>query len=331
MKISAFFGVVAALLVGPLAFADEIGNSAASANDVVLVSTVSCNGNLSVFLTADQAQSLPLQIKAHLGCGQEVQVLSDPEEYTVNIQTQDGVNGYIARIYLTPPLPKHLGPAPVENAVPVSGVVRWQSGAKGSVQFMSGDKLVESLATNGITVQVSLQDSGWKLRANIAVNNGGRQATYVLPRQVTLDEVAPLLKPLRYQDPVQVAKAAAHQALWTTASAEPPINAQPQRHNFSTTAALSSATFRSASGNASPNYLAQHYALEETAARSQSALVDLTREIKALSLPECTLKPGEKTAGAVWFDRDGKSKQLLLRVPVDGLIFEFPLSFNQEK
>ena len=330
MKKSVLFGVMAALAAGPLAYADEISNSTASANDVVLVSTVSCNGNLSVFLTADQAQSLPLQIKAHLGCGQEVQVLSDPEEYTVNIQTQDGVNGYIARIYLTPPLRKHLGPAPVENATPASGLVRWQSGAKGSIEFMSGDKLVESLTANGITVQVSLQDSGWKLRANIAVNNGGRQATYVLPRQVTLDEVAPLLKPLRYQEPAQVAKAATHQALWTTASAEPSINAQPQRHS-SYTAALSTTSFRSASGDASPNYLAQHYALEETAARSQSALVDLTREIKALSLPECTLKPGEKTAGAVWFDRDGKSKQLLLRVPVDGLIFEFPLSFNNEK
>jgi hypothetical protein len=330
MKKSPIFGLVAGLAMGPLAFADEISNSAASANDVVWVSTVSCNGNPGVFLTADQAQSLPLQIKAHLGCGQEVQVLSDPEEYTVNIQTQDAVNGYIARIYLTPPQRKRLGATPIENAAPTSGVVRWQSGAKGSVEFMSGDKLVESLTTNGITVQVSLQDSGWKLRANIAVNNGGREATYVLPRLVTLDEVAPLLKPLRYQDPGQVAKAATHQALWTTASAEPAINSQPQRHS-ATVAALSSASFRSAPGDASPNYLAQQYALEETAARSQSALVDLTREIKALSLPECTLTPGEKTAGAVWFDRDGKSKQLLLRVPVDGLIFEFPLSFNHEK
>jgi hypothetical protein len=33
----------------------------------------------------------------------------------------------------------------------------------------------------------------------------------------------------------------------------------------------------------------------------------------------------------VWFDRDAKSSQLLLRVPVDGIIFEFPLSFNHEK
>jgi len=59
--------------------------------------------------------------------------------------------------------------------------------------------------------------------------------------------------------------------------------------------------------------------------------VDLTREINSLALHECTLKSGEKTAGAVWFERDTKSSQLLLRVPVDGLIFEFPLSFNHDK
>jgi hypothetical protein len=43
------------------------------------------------------------------------------------------------------------------------------------------------------------------------------------------------------------------------------------------------------------------------------------------------LKSGEKTAGAVWFERDGKSQQLFLRVPVGHVIFEFPLSFNKEQ
>ena len=85
------------------------------------------------------------------------------------------------------------------------------------------------------------------------------------------------------------------------------------------------------SSDPSPNYLAQHQALEEIAAKNQAALVDMAREINALSLRECSLKPNEKTAGAVWFERDAKSNQFILRVPVGAVIFEFPLSFNHEK
>jgi hypothetical protein len=128
-----------------------------------------------------------------------------------------------------------------------------------------------------------------------------------------------------------VAKAATHQLLWTSANAAPSLNAMSQRASASSGTEFTAVSFKLPAADPSPNYLAQHQILEETAAKNQSALVDLTREIKYLALHECTLKTGEKTAGAVWFERDAKSSQLLLRVPVDGLIFEFPLSFNHEK
>jgi hypothetical protein len=85
------------------------------------------------------------------------------------------------------------------------------------------------------------------------------------------------------------------------------------------------------SADPSPNYLAQHQALEEIAAKNQGALAGMAREINALSLREGNLKPNEKTAGDVWFERDAKSNQFILRVPVGEVIFEFPLSFNREK
>jgi len=37
---------------------------------------------------------------------------------------------------------------------------RWNAGAPGCDQFLSQGRLVESLTANGITVQVSLQDTG---------------------------------------------------------------------------------------------------------------------------------------------------------------------------
>lgn len=284
-------------------------------------------------MTKDQEQSLPMQTIATLECGQVVTVLSDMDAYTVNVVTQDGMNGYVARMYLTYPTRKHVDATALaaENAAVSNGIARWQSGSKGSAQFRAGSETVESLTANGVTVQISLQDTGWKMRANVAVVNSNKQSVYVLPKMVSLDEVAPLIKPLRYQDPSQVAKAATHQLLWTSANAAPSLNAQAQRASGSAAPELTAVSFKLPPADPSPNYLAQHQILEETAAKNQSALVDLTREIKSLSLQECTLKSGEKVAGAVWFDRDAKSSQLLLRVPVGGLIFEFPLSFNHEK
>jgi hypothetical protein len=328
---STLLGIVAALALGQSSQAEESANGAASPSKPVLTSTISCNGYLNVPMTVDQEQALPMQIMATLECGQQVTVLSDMDAYTVNVLTQDGKNGYVARMYLTYPTRKRIdsAPLPSENAAVSNGIARWQSGGKGSVQFRSGSELVESLTANGVTVQVSLQDTGWKMRANVAVVNSSKQAIYVLPKLVSLDELAPLIKPLRYQDPSQVAKAATHQLLWTSANAAPSLSAQSQRP--SSGSELAAVSFKLPATDPSPNYLAQHQVLEETAARSQSPLVDLTREINALALHECTLKPGEKAAGAAWFDRDAKSWQLLLRVPVDGLIFEFPLSFNHEK
>ena len=330
---STLLGIVAALALSQSSQAEETANGAASPSKSVLTSTISCNGYPNVSMTKDQEQSLPMQTIATLECGEQVTVLSDMDAYTVNVLTLDGKNGYVARMYLTYPTRKHVDAAalPGENAAVSNGIVRWQSGAKGSAQFRSGSESVESLTANGVTVQISLQDTGWKMRANVAVVNSSKQAVYVLPRLVSLDEVAPLIKPLRYQDPSQVAKAATHQLLWTSANAAPSLNAQAQRSSGSLAPELTAVSFKLPPADPSPNYLAQHQILEETAAKNQSALVDLTREIKSLSLQECTLKSGEKVAGAVWFDRDAKSSQLVLRVPVDGLIFEFPLSINHEK
>ena len=156
-----------------------------------------------------------------------------------------------------------------------------------------------------------------------------QQPVHLQPRLLSLDEMAPLVRPLRYQDPAEVAKAANHQILWTAASAGPSGGVQPQRASSSTD--LYAVNYRLPSSDPSRNYLAQHQALEEIAAKNQAALVNMVREINALSLRECTLKANEKTAGAVWFERDAKSNQVVLRVPVGGVIFEFPLSFNHEK
>jgi len=326
MLLSALAGVVL-ISSSP---AEDLSHPPSPSKALTLMSDITCKGYAGVPMTADPEQGLPLQVVASLECGQEVAVLSNLEGYTVRVQTADGKNGYVASLFLSKPtLRRAGGPAVVESAQLVNGAARWQHGSAGSSEFTNGDKLVESLTVNGITVQVSLQDTGWKLRANVAVANSGLQPVFVLPKLLSLDEIAPSVKPLLFQDPGHIGKATNHQILWTASTAGPTGGAQPDRSS-SSSANFTAASYKLPSAP-SPNYLAQHQALEEIAAKNQTALVDMAREINALALRECTLKPSEKTAGAVWFERDSKSRQLILRVPVGGVIFEFPLSFNHDK
>jgi hypothetical protein len=48
------------------------------------------------------------------------------------------------------------------------------------------------------------------------------------------------------------------------------------------------------------------------------------------------LKPGAiessgKVSGAVWFERGRNPQQLMLRIPIENEMLEFPLSFRQQK
>jgi hypothetical protein len=321
---------LACLILMSSSRAEDLSNISSPSKGATLMSDITCKSYANVPMTADAEQALPLQVVAILECGQEVAVLSDMEGYTVRVRTADGKNGYVAHLFLSKPtLRRTDGAASVENAELVNGAARWQHGSAGSSEFTNGDKLVESLTVNGITVQVSLQDTGWKLRANVAVANSSLQPVYVLPRLLSLDEIAPSIKPLRYQDPAHIGKATNHQILWTASTAGPVGGPQPDRSAYSN-ANVMSASYKLPSAP-SPNFLAQHQALEEIAAKNSGALVDMAREINALALRDCTLKPSEKTAGAVWFERDSKSRELILRVPAGGVIFEFPLSFNHDR
>src|SRR5205823_13539273 len=181
-------------------------------------SKIGCHGITNVPMTADPEQALPLRVVATLKCGDEVTVLSDSEGYTMMVRAADGSTGYVAAMYIKKlPLARRVlepGSATLKN-----GVARWHDGTPGCDQFMSDGTLVESLTVNGITIQVSLHDTGWKFRANVAIANSGAQPITVDPAKFILDSVGPHGKPLFYQDPEELAKNVTHQVLWTEASA----------------------------------------------------------------------------------------------------------------
>jgi len=315
-------GSAAMLLSIPAMAAEETNLAVAAPPPHALVS---CPGMPSVPMTADAEQALPLRLVANLTCGGDVAILSDDEGYTARVRSSDGKEGYVARMYL------YMGKSSASSAAPahplgaaaVNGVARWQAGAPGCDQFLSQGRLVESLTANGVTVQVSLQDTGWKLRASVAISNQTGANLSVLPTLITLDELQPNLRLLPTQNPAKIAHAANHQSLWTQASARPSPSAVAFREV--NPAAPQNMTYRS---NTSPDYLSQRYVVVSA---NKPPMLEVSADPLALALKASTLAPQQKAAGVVWFARDANARELSLRVPVGDLVFDFPLSFEVHK
>jgi hypothetical protein len=309
----ALVSAVASLALAQAASGQQITKPLSSLSSNYAVGKISCHGVNSVPLTADRDQSLPLQLVAKLKCGEQVSVLTDGEDYTIGVRTGDGKNGYVARIYLL--ISSDDSPRPVHqqasSATVQNGIALWQPGGAGSDQFSEDDSVVESLTVNGVTVQVSLHDTGWKMRANVVVVNANTEHVYVNPARFTLEERTPVAKSLPLEDSRKLVNAPEHQILWTNASAYAPEGtwSQPSASVVSTSYKVPASTDTT-------------QALFSTTQKTQP---------KEAVFHEGQVAANGKVSGAVWFERDKKAEQLVLRVPVDTVVFEFPLSFNHDK
>jgi hypothetical protein len=315
---SALLAAIAGLVIAPSGHAQQIAKPLSSLASSTAQGKITCHGISNIPMTLDVEQTIPMQIVAKLNCGDAVAILSDNEGYTLNVRTGDGRTGYVARVFIEvlKDIPAPAAPQPVVSAVAHNGVARWQPGAAGSEQFPGEDSAIESLTVNGVTVQVSLHDTGWKLRANVLVSNGNSQHINIDPTRFTLIESAPDVKQLAHEDPTKLVSAATHQILWTSASAY-----APEGH-WTQSAQSNSATV-----------LTVGYKVPVPANNSKAMFshLDEATNPKEAVLHEGKIEPDHKAEGAVWFERDKKAEHLLLRIPVDGVIFEFPLSFNHDK
>jgi len=285
---------------------------------------VKCPGVTNIPFTADQEQALPLNLVGTLSCGEPVTVLSNQEGYTAQIRTKDGVVGYVAQMYLaTDAVPKMIQRSAQASAKPVNGVVRWFAGAAGCDEFLSHDRHVESITAGGITVQVSIQDSGWKYRANVAVSNESGDHVLVLPGIITLDELAPNLRALLATDAARIAHEPTHQVFWTLADAVPSRSAVADYSAVSESDRLANRT------SPAPDYLNPHLAL----ASSHHVMFERTQsiDVQSVALKSGNVPSGQLTAGVMWFERDPNAHELSLRVPVGNLVFDFPFSLEQKK
>ena len=306
------FGSALLLAGSPLFAAETAANTGVAATPRAYVN---CPGITNVPMTADAEQALPMRQIATLSCGQQVAVLSDSEGYTVQIRTSDGKEGYVARMYLTTATPAVQPgldldtPATATTATPVDGIVRWNVGAPGCEQFSSRGRKVESATANGITVQVSLQDTGWKLRASVAVSNESGAQVYLHPSLITLDELTPSLRNLREENPSKLAhNEVNHQLMRNESNAVPPPSAIVLHK-------------RSAPQVSTVSY-------HTTSVDDYLGFNDETASVRAVALKAANLAPGQKTSGELWFVRDSKARELSMRISVGDVVFDFPFSFE---
>jgi hypothetical protein len=309
----------------PVFAAEESSNAVAPA--VLPSALVKCPGVTNIPMTADAEQALPLHIVGNLACGEVVSILADNEGYTAHIRTIDGKDGYVARMYLIEGVVSAAAAAPIRHAssaTSVNGVVRWKAGAPGCDEFVSHGRVVESITANGITVQVSLQDTGWKYRANVAISNQSSANIDVNPGIVTLDELQPRLRPLLAAHPKLIAHTSTHQVFWTLADAVPSpsaVSAQQPR---------ASAAQRQADRNsATPDYLNPKMTL--ASAHPSGFARTETVDVEAISMKYVSLPQAQNTAGVMWFARDAGAHELSLRVPVGDMVFDFAFAFEQKK
>jgi hypothetical protein len=320
---------IVALLLLPISRAQNAAQSNTSA--AAAVWKINCPGVPNVPMTSDAEQSIPLQVVATLKCGEEVTVLDNSEGYTVRIKNADGQSGYVAAMYLKK-IPASKRAQRAKTAALANGVSRWDEGAPGCDQFMNDGRLVESLTINGVTVQVSLHDTGWKLRANVAIANESSGSISIDPSKFILDEIGAHGRPLFYQDPEELAKNVTHQVLWTETTAG---TANVPSQSSSAVISATNVDYRTSAVPtvSAPNYLIQHQSAEDDAVRRQGkqTLVNTAQQIRALALKPGAIEAGSKVSGAVWFERGKNPQQLMLRIPIENEMLEFPLSFKQQK
>jgi hypothetical protein len=314
---SKYLGVLAGLALAQAASAQQISKPLSSLAGNSSTGTILCRTGPSVPMTADAEQSLPLRLVATLNCGQQVSLLSAGESYTVNVRTAEGKSGYVAWMNVSKGEITHSQKA-VSTATVHDGVARWVAGTPGSERLYSEGSLVESLTVNGVTVQVSLQDTGWKLLANIAVANRSLEGVNVIPSHIELSDLSLKKKFLAYQDPNKLRGAASHQILWTTSNATPSTSGYP-----------GSSARDLASTPGTQNYLAEHQASIQLVSEHQAEF-NPHSQMREVALKETVVLPNQQVSGSAWFQRKGNREDMTLSVPVGGVLYEFPLSFYEK-
>jgi hypothetical protein len=214
-------------------------------------------------------------------------------------------------------------------------VIRWRDGGPGCDSYFVEGAHYKSIATDDLYVAAAVQDTGWKMRADIYVRNKGRARLDVLPETVSMSVVLPDSEELDYQDPHKLAKSLEKRAKWASFFGQMAASLQTQQVTSNTSGSASGYArdgngnwvTGSASGVATtqtsiPDYAAQQRALQQSARNMRSAQ-DAAAYLNAVALKANTLAPWGDAYGAVFFKR-AKNTEVVLRMKLGAITYEIP-------
>lgn len=235
-----------------------------------------------------------------------------------------------------------------QNAQSSSQTLRWKRGSEGMDAILRDGAEYVSTTHNGVQVVAALFDTGWKTRVELAVSNVGEHRFDFHPETIELELQAPKQEALAYNEPEKLMKSLDRRARWSAALNQAAANASTREEKTTTTTSgavngeyRDFNTWRSGTVYGTyhetsettktvPDEQAQRQAAERIAQIRRST-GDNIAFIQSATLRPNTVIPGNQLVGVVWFDREKKMEELVLRVPINGEVFEFPFRFNRKK
>jgi hypothetical protein len=203
--------------------------------------------------------------------------------------------------------------APVPTILPDNVVTCGQNArCSNKVMFGRNYKVIE---TTKFTVMVSISNEGAYTRADVSIANHLDYPQNVSPQDFRVEVVAPKPRVLLYVPPSELQNVAPPPPIPVV---ETPVAAAP--------AAEGGAAAPAAAGGAvvAPNIdelFAQ--AKKEAAAKEAAEKAAALQNLAAAPIPA-----NEVVRGRVFFEKDPKAKQVMVVVPVAGLVFEFPYAMT---
>jgi len=222
---------------------------------------------------------------------------------------------------------------------PTPKTVRWTAGTAHSSEFLLEGHKVRMILTESVRVLAYIESTDDPYRIRMHFRNTSGRAFDVLPETFTLSVLKPQPKPLPYVSPKQIVRKIENDAAWMMI-AEAISSVGRAIGGTSTTSTSGTVTVRSPTGGSAYgtyNGLTSTYdgaanqrqTGDNLARIADSAEAQKVRQLTGALLPN-TVFAGQEFGGIVHFKREKRAVLLLLRVPVDGRIFEIPIEVPKQ-
>jgi hypothetical protein len=179
--------------------------------------------------------------------------------------------------------------------------------------YYHGGEAIEQMNIGGVTVTLSLKDTGRLNQVAVYVDNRSSESVNVIPVNITLHQNTPADKDLAMKSDQEVQKIGGHSAVGQVVSGV--------GNSLSRAKDKLSGKEDASSGNAPPDYDAQARWLahaDELAQKGQT--VTLGRSY----LRSSTVFPATKLSGVLWFDRNDAFASATVQVTLGSRIYHFP-------